>query len=69
MLDAAERGEDVIIERRGVRYTLRVEAGTSRPLRRRSVIEYVDPAVERGEWTWALGPDGLAFDGRRKSRK
>jgi len=68
MLDAAERGEDVVIERRGVRFALRVEPGTSRQSRRRSIIEYMDPAVERGEWSWTLGPDGLAFRGRR-SRK
>jgi len=36
MLDAAERGEDVIIERRGVRYTLRAESARRARPRRRS---------------------------------
>ena len=67
MLDAAERGEDVIIERRGVRYVLRAET-TRATRRRRPVIAHVDPAVARGDWTWELGSGGLAFVGARRSR-
>jgi antitoxin (DNA-binding transcriptional repressor) of toxin-antitoxin stability system len=61
MLDAAEKGEEVIIERRGVRYVLRRDA--TRPARRRrtSMIAWMDPAVEAGQWTWELGPNGLEF--------
>ena len=68
ILDAAERGEEVIIERRGVRYVLRADsARAARPRRRRSLIEYMDPAVARGDWTWELGPEGLVFvDPRRQ---
>lgn len=65
VLDAAERGEGVVIERRGVRFALRAERRTSaRRSRRRSLIEALDPAVADGQWTWAWGPGGLQFDGR-----
>ena len=70
MLDAAEKGEEVFIERRGVRYVLRAEGKRPPPKRRRqspSLITHMDPAVEAGQWTWELGPDGLEFaDTRRK---
>ena len=67
ILDAAERGEDVIIERRGVRYVLRAESKRPSPKRRQSLITYMDPAVAAGQWTWDLGPNGLEFvDTRRR---
>ena len=68
MLDAAERGEEVMIERRGVRFSLRAEPGKGRHTRRPSIIEYMDPAVARGEWMWELTPGGLAFRSRRSRR-
>jgi antitoxin (DNA-binding transcriptional repressor) of toxin-antitoxin stability system len=58
LLDAAENGEVVAIERRGVRFTLRSE----KPARRRKSkprLEIVDPALLDGEWTWASGARGL----------
>lgn len=65
ILDQAEGGSPVFIERRGVRYRLSVEP----PPRRRKAapprIEIVDPAVEQGDWTWDWTPDGLTFRGRR----
>ena len=66
VLDAAERGEEVVIERRGARFFLRVE-GSDRPAARRRgrpAIEILDPAVARGEWTWSWKPTGLAFTKR-----
>ena len=66
VLDAAERGEEVVIERRGARFFLRVE-GSDRPAARRRgrpAIEILDPAVAKGEWTWAWKPTGLAFTKR-----
>jgi antitoxin (DNA-binding transcriptional repressor) of toxin-antitoxin stability system len=66
-LDEADQGIPVIIERRGTRYLLAL-APASRPTgttRRKARIEILDPAVERGDWTWASTPKGLAFRGRR----
>jgi len=60
-LDEVERGVPVVIERRGVRYVLAVEARKSRPARRQSVIETIDPAVADGQWTWASTSRGLRF--------
>ena len=60
-LDEVERGVPVVIERRGVRYVLAVEARKSRPARRQSVIETIDPAVADGQWTWASTARGLRF--------
>jgi antitoxin (DNA-binding transcriptional repressor) of toxin-antitoxin stability system len=46
LLDAAERGEPVIIERRGVRFRIQTDRRSSRKRPPRyPVIEIVDPAV------------------------
>jgi antitoxin (DNA-binding transcriptional repressor) of toxin-antitoxin stability system len=67
-LDAAERGESVVIERRGVRFALRAERARHRaPSNRRPLFDIVDPAVANGQWTWALSSAGLRF--KRRSRK
>lgn len=67
LLDAAEAGDPVVIERRGVRFRLESERSSRRPTAgRRSVIEYVDPAVLQGQWTWAWGTKGLRFVARRR---
>jgi len=71
LLDAAEAGDAVVIERRGTRF--RLETDRSRPAVRRtakprSVIEYVDPVVLEGQWTWQWADGGLRFTPRRKRR-
>jgi len=64
VLDAAEAGEPVLIERRGVRFAVNAEAkGTSR--RRRATVEWMDPAVEAGQWTWIWTTRGLRFTARK----
>ena len=66
ILDQAENGAAVVIERRGVRFRLGAETG-SRPAAAKPVLfEFVDPGVMSGQWTWKAGPDGLTFAGRRK---
>jgi antitoxin (DNA-binding transcriptional repressor) of toxin-antitoxin stability system len=64
-LDEAQKGNSVIIERRGTRYRLSVDSPARRPPVRRSKIEILDPAVESGTWTWQWAPDGLSFRRRR----
>ena len=71
LLDAAEAGDAVVIERRGTRFRLQTERGGERRTRRRTsspIIEYVDPAVAEGQWTWEWAKDGLRFSARRKRR-
>jgi antitoxin (DNA-binding transcriptional repressor) of toxin-antitoxin stability system len=65
LLDAAEDGEVVAIERRGVRFTLRSEK-RSQKRRAKSApkLAAVDPIVLAGEWTWSSGGRGLRL--RRK---
>jgi len=58
-LDEAERGVPVVVERRSVRYVLRVESSRPRVRRRASVIETLDPAIADGQWTWEWKPGGM----------
>ena len=63
-LDEAERGVPVIIERKGVRYRLTVDALKRRRKARRPAIEILDPAVAEGQWIWDWTRAGLRFRGR-----
>jgi hypothetical protein len=65
-LDQAERGEAVLIERRGVTYRLSVEKPrrSRRPAPAR--IEILDKAVDAGEWTWDWQDGELRFRARRR---
>lgn len=68
VLDAAEAGESVVIERRGVRFAVRSQkkAGTRR---RAPVVTWLDPAIESGSWTWDWDAGGLRFSKRRSRRR
>ena len=64
-LDEAERGEPVVIERKGVRYRLSLDTTKPRRTRRASRIEVVDPAVTEGKWTWDWTATGVRFRARK----
>jgi prevent-host-death family protein len=64
LLDQAEQGQAVVIERRGVRFALTSEAPTTKPSTR-PFIEWVDPELEAGEWTWDLTRSGARLRTRR----
>jgi transposase-like protein len=69
VLDSAERGQPVVIERWGVRFVVEAQRDRRRRSgRRKSIIEHVDPTVASGEWTWAWRARGLRFKGRRRAR-
>jgi antitoxin (DNA-binding transcriptional repressor) of toxin-antitoxin stability system len=69
LLDAAERGRPVVIERRGVRFVVEAQRRTQRrSAPRKSIIASVDPAVASGEWTWNWSVNGLSFERRRRKR-
>ena len=68
VLDEAERGRPVTIERRGVRFDVVARHPAARAHARRSVIEYVDPTILDGTWTWAFGRTGLKLETRRRKR-
>ena len=70
ILDEAERGVPVFIERRGVRFKVSAEvAAPGENAAQPDPLEYVDPAVMSGNWTWKLGPKGLAFVARRPRKR
>ena len=68
-LDEAERGEAVLIERRGVTYELRrAPVPAPRARRRKPMMEILDPAVAEGQWTWEWSPGRLRFKDTRTKR-
>jgi prevent-host-death family protein len=67
VLDTAQRGEPVVIERRGVRFVVQTERRRRRTSEgRKSVIARLDPAVASGAWTWVGSAAGLRFARRRR---
>jgi len=70
VLDEAERGQAVIIERRGVRFRLQAERAAPRSFAGKRLIRWMDPAVARGDWTWEWKPGDLKFvPGKPRRRK
>lgn len=69
VLDAAEEGREVVIERRGVRFIVRAEKTRAPVAKRASLIVDLDPAVEAGDWTWEHGREGLRFAPKRPGRR
>jgi len=71
ILDAADAGQRVVIERRGVRYVIEAEK-RRRPVTRRrqpALIKVLDATIRSGEWTWTWQDDGLAFAPRHGTRR
>jgi hypothetical protein len=70
ILDAVERGETIVVERRGTRFRLSAERAHETRRRRtpQPLFEIVDPAVEAGQWTWAWSPGRMTFKSRLKKR-
>ena len=68
ILDEAEQGGEVVIERQGVCF--RLVADTKRPAgaAKGALFDFVDPVVLTGQWTWKAGTKGVAFAARRKRR-
>ena len=60
VLDAAAKGEPVVIERRGLRFVIKAEElkPPKAAARRHSLFEFVDPALESGNWRWRWGAEG-----------
>lgn len=66
LLDACDRGDDVRIARRGTVYRLSV----ARPAKKRApasvTFEWLDPVVERGQWTFETAArGGVTFKARK----
>ena len=65
VLDEAENGVPVFIERRGVRFRVVVDEA---PKAARASFEFVDADVLNGQWGWEQGKSGLTFKAHRKPR-
>ena len=66
ILDEAERGNSVVVERRGVRFRLTAESGQARSRSAKPLFEFVDPSLGDGQWTWRSGSRGLTFSARKR---
>lgn len=70
LLDTVERGEAVVIERRGVRFRVRTEQrATRKKIPQAAVIEIVDPAIRAGNWKWDWESEGLRFVATKRGRR
>ena len=65
ILDAAESGIPVYIERRGVRFRVVAERVTRTAATPRTAFEFIDDDVLAGQWTWHAGRRGLAVRRRK----
>lgn len=68
LLDDAESGKPVVIERRGVQYAITAVRSPARPRALRKLIASADAAVESGTWSWNWRDGQLAFARRRPKR-
>jgi antitoxin (DNA-binding transcriptional repressor) of toxin-antitoxin stability system len=66
ILDRAEKGSEVVIERHGVRFRLVAESAGAPPRAGTRLFEYVDSAVDGGNWTWEPAATGVRFARRRR---
>lgn len=70
LLDAAERGEPVIIERRGVSFRVQPERQVSlQKARRRPILEILDPSITKGDWEWKWARGELSFVAGKRARR
>lgn len=66
LFDACDRGDDVRIVRRGTVYRLSVASARKRRPTASVTFEWLDPAVERGQWTFeAARKGGTVFKARK----
>jgi antitoxin (DNA-binding transcriptional repressor) of toxin-antitoxin stability system len=67
VLDFAEAGEPVTIERRGVRFAIVAQTRKKRQ-RARKIFDWVDDVTASGNWTWSWTTDGVSLQARRKKK-
>jgi hypothetical protein len=67
LLDAAEAGERVVIERRGVSFELGLR-GRATKRAARPHFDLIDPAVTEGTWSWRWTGAGVAFKKPKRRR-
>lgn len=66
VLDEAESGQPVVIERRGVQFDVVARPKKkTRKIRHRKLFDWVDPVLLSGQWTWVWTKRGLEFRARK----
>ncbi len=65
ILDAAEDGQTVLIDRRGVRFQLVAQPRKAAARVHRRILTIVDEAVDSGQWSWEGGKGALSFVGKK----
>jgi len=68
VLDSAEGGEEVVVERRGIRFAIRPVL-PARVRRKAPRVEILDPNVEAGTWSWSFSETGEITMTTRRRRK
>jgi hypothetical protein len=68
LLDEAESGQTVFIERHGVRFALTANPQEAPAAAPAPPFKWVHPDVMSGQWTWDLSPKGLRFRPRRRRK-
>ena len=66
ILDQAEAGAPVLIERRGVRFRVLVDEAPAKASP--AAFAFVDDAVMDGQWSWEPAKHGVTFKARKKVR-
>ena len=56
LLDAAEQGQEIILERRGKRFKLILEPQKAQS--NKNPMIFMDENLESGQWTWGSDDDG-----------
>ena len=65
-LDAADRWQPVLIERRGVTYQLTVQQAPHRRKKATRQIDILDRSIVDGNWTWEWEKGDLQLRTRRR---
>lgn len=67
MLDEAEQGEAVIVERGGVRFRVVTETPKKSPSRStKPFVKLLDPTLLEKGWTWTWSKHGVSLDSGKK---
>lgn len=69
MLDAAARGERVIIERAGVQFGVQLQEAPKPATRRAPLVKWMAPEISEGEWTWDIADGEARLSARKRRRK
>jgi prevent-host-death family protein len=68
VLDEVETGEEVVIERRGVKFTVKRVEPTKKTRGAKPRLTIEDPNVAAGTWSWEWSPGSMSYVASKKKR-